>query len=72
MIRYPNDVKAEMDAAAAQFCQSEIAARLPQDQDIWSAALNNYVYDHCSERTRAFLDDVQVIQAYADKHGLKV
>lgn len=72
MIRYPKDIQEETHALAAEFCGSSAAAALPEDNDVWAKAIGDYVYEHCSERAKAFLDDVREVQAYADKHELKV
>ena len=73
MIRYPNDFKAEMADAIKLFRKTEYdTVNAMANPDEIDKAIDAFVYAHCSERTRAFLDDVRVIKAYADKHGLKV
>ena len=70
MIRYPNEVKAEMVALSKEFCEQADDSINALDDRAIAEAMQNYVYTHCSARTRSFLDDVDAIMAYASKHNI--
>ena len=72
MIKYPQDVKAEMMAAAREFCENATGEMIAADNSVRQAAMSDYVYKHCSDRTKAFLDELRAISEYADKHGIMV
>ena len=73
MIRYPDDVKAEIAEAIELFRKTAYdTENAMADPDVIDRAIDEFIYEHCSERTKAFLDDTKVIKTYADKHGLKV
>ena len=72
MIRYPEDIKDETLAAAEEFYSSlDESFDNMSDEEI-SKKADEYVYNHVSDKAKAFLDDLKAIYEYADKHGLKV
>ncbi|MBE5808736.1 MAG: hypothetical protein E7317_10420 [Clostridiales bacterium] len=72
MIRCPPDIKAEMDAAANEFAKNADERINSLSFDEVGKLMQEYIYEHCSDRARAFMDKVDRIQKYAKEHGLKV
>ena len=72
MIRYPDDIAAEMDVAAYRFFDNLDPAMENMEQEEFSKMLNDYVYEHCSERTKRFLDKVKAAYACAEKRGIMI
>lgn len=70
MIRYPEDINAEILSLSHEFAKNvddSINALSSHEQ---LQAIHNYVYTHCSARTREFLDDVEKIKEKAKKHNI--
>lgn len=72
MIRYPDDIAAETEAIAHRFLDNLDPAMENMEQKEFSKMLNDSVYEHCSDRTKRFLDKVRAVSDYAEKHGIMV